>query len=58
MITSYIFIGNIFADNNIIPEDAIRIRVIANSNSEYDQEIKLKVKEELLLLNLLEQKAL
>lgn len=29
----------------VIPEDAIRIRVIANSNSDYDQEIKLKVKD-------------
>lgn len=29
----------------VIPEDALRIRVIANSNSEYDQEIKNEVKE-------------
>ena len=28
---------------NKIPEDAIRIRVIANSDSEYDQQIKYKV---------------
>ncbi len=28
---------------NKIPEDAIRIRVIANSDSEYDQQIKFKV---------------
>ena len=28
-----------------IPDDALRIRVIANSNSEYDQEIKKIVKE-------------
>lgn len=31
----------------MIPEDALRIRVIANSDSEYDQEIKLLVKEKL-----------
>lgn len=31
----------------IIPSDAIRMRVIPNSNSEYDQAIKQKVKEEL-----------
>ena len=37
-------IGNVVAKNDIIPDDAIRIRVIANSNSEYDQEIKMKVK--------------
>ena len=47
IIITYILIGNVMATNNIIPEDAIRIRVIANSDSEYDQEIKLKVKETL-----------
>lgn len=41
----YIIVGNVFATNNIIPDDAIRIRVIANSNSKQDQEIKYKVKE-------------
>ena len=46
MILTYIIIGNVVAKNNLIPEDAIRIRVIANSNSEYDQEIKTKVKEQ------------
>ena len=44
---AYILIGNVVANNDIIPDDAIRIRVIANSNSEYDQKIKLKVKETL-----------
>lgn len=28
----------------IIPDEAIRLRVLANSNSEYDQEVKEKVK--------------
>ena len=37
-------IGNVVAKNDIIPDNAIRIRVIANSNSKYDQEIKMKVK--------------
>lgn len=45
IILIYIVIGNVIATNNIIPDDAIRIRVIANSNSEYDQKIKNKVKE-------------
>ena len=45
IIFAYMIIGNVIAKNNIIPDDAIRIRVIANSNSEYDQEIKMKVKE-------------
>ena len=45
IILTYIIIGNVIAENEIIPDEAIRIRVIANSNSEYDQEIKNKVKE-------------
>ena len=44
IIITYILIGNVMATNDIIPDEAIRIRVIANSNSEYDQEIKSKVK--------------
>lgn len=47
IIVVYIFIGNVVAENNLIPEDAIRIRVVPNSNSTYDQDIKIKVKEEL-----------
>ena len=47
IVITYILIGNVVSANNIIPDDAIRIRVIANSNSEYDQEIKLKVKDTL-----------
>lgn len=35
------------ASELIIPSDAIRMRVIPNSNSEYDQAIKEKVKKEL-----------
>ena len=42
----YIVIGNVVSKKNIIPDDAIRIRIIANSDSEYDQNIKLKVKEQ------------
>lgn len=47
IILIYLIIGNVVAENNIIPDDAIRVRVIANSNSEYDQKIKMKVKETL-----------
>ncbi|MBE6139371.1 MAG: stage II sporulation protein R [Firmicutes bacterium] len=47
IIITYILIGNVMATNDIIPDEAIRIRVIANSDSEYDQEIKLKVKDTL-----------
>lgn len=42
-----IAISNLISENKLIPEDAIRIRVIAQSNLDKDQEIKLKVKEEL-----------
>lgn len=45
-ITLYVIIGNVVAKSDIIPEEAIRIRIIANSNSDYDQEIKKKVKEQ------------
>ena len=45
IIVTYILIGNVVSANDIIPDDAIRIRVIGNSNSEYDQKIKYKVKE-------------
>ena len=47
IILIYMFIGNVVAEKNLIPEDAIRIRVIPNSNSAYDQDMKIKVKEEL-----------
>lgn len=45
IIITYVIIGNVVVANNIIPDDAIRIRIIPNSNSEYDQNIKYKVKE-------------
>ena len=47
IILIYILIGNVIAEKDIIPDEAIRIRVIANSNSEYDQNIKIKVKDNL-----------
>lgn len=43
IIAFYMMIGHV--SSLVIPEDALRIRVIANSNSEYDQMIKNKVKE-------------
>lgn len=44
---TYTLISNVCASNNLIPDEAIRIRVIANSNNEYDQKIKQQVKETL-----------
>lgn len=42
-IIAYLMIG--VTTSYAIPDENIRIRVIANSDSEYDQSIKLKVKE-------------
>lgn len=46
-ILMYCMIQSTEASGIKIPESAIRLRVIPNSNSIYDQEIKLKVKNEL-----------
>ncbi len=43
----YIFISDALAKKLTIPDDAIRIRIIPNSNSAFDQDIKLKVKDKL-----------
>ena len=43
----YVFISDVLAKNITIPHDAIRIRIIPNSNSSFDQDIKLKVKDKL-----------
>ncbi len=42
-----IVISNVISEKKLIPEDAIRIRVIAQSNLESDQKTKMKIKEEL-----------
>ena len=39
----YLFVSNVMAEKVTIPDDALRIRVVPNSNSDYDQEIKGKV---------------
>lgn len=44
VIILYVFISNIIVSKNLIPDNAIRVRVIANSNSDYDQGIKYEVK--------------
>ena len=44
-IISFIYIGlNYKEDDSIIPDEAIRFRVVANSNTVYDQNIKLQVR--------------
>lgn len=45
---TYLIIGNVFKEKDIkIPDEAIRFRVLASSNSDYDQSVKLKVKNEI-----------
>lgn len=46
IIAIYIFIGYKFSDIEI-PEEVLRIRILANSNSDYDQSVKNNVKEEI-----------
>ena len=46
-IVIYIFISAYLEKKNIIPKSAIRIRVLANSNLEADQKLKIKVKDNL-----------
>lgn len=46
-ISMFFLAGNIGEAKVIIPDEAIRLRVIPNSNSEYDQSIKTKVKNNL-----------
>ena len=43
----YLLIANILEKTITIPEDAIRIRVIPNSNQTQDQKIKTNVKDKL-----------
>ena len=43
----YVFISDVLAKNITIPNDAIRIRIIPNSNSSFDQDIKAKVKDKI-----------
>jgi len=56
IIVIYIFIGSIISDNVVIPSEAIRFRVIANSDSDYDQSIKEEISKDvtLELYNILE----
>lgn len=42
---SYFAISKVIESKELIPEEAIRMRIIPNSNSEYDQSIKRKVKD-------------
>lgn len=43
IISVYLIIGYASDKYDLIPKEAIRLRVLANSNSDYDQEIKNKV---------------
>ena len=44
-IISFLYMGlNYKEEENIIPEEAIRFRVVANSNTIYDQNIKIQIR--------------
>lgn len=45
ILLSFYLISNYIEKNVEIPDSAIRIRILANSNTDYDQEIKNEVKE-------------
>ena len=45
VIVLYIIIGHFVSAKYTIPKEAIRVRVIANSNDKYDQDIKMNVKD-------------
>ena len=47
VILGVVFFSKTKAETLIIPKEAIRLRVIANSDSKYDQQIKMKVSEQL-----------
>ena len=47
VIALFLVKSNVVAAEKIIPHEAIRLRVIANSNSPYDQYIKSKVRKEI-----------
>lgn len=46
-VVALIVISNYVTKENIIPDDAIRVRVIANSNNEEDQKLKQEIRQEL-----------
>lgn len=43
----YVLVSDALASTLTIPDDALRVRIVPNSNSDYDQQIKLKVKNNL-----------
>lgn len=43
-VISLVYVINNYKEENIIPDEAIRFRVVANSNSVYDQNIKIQVR--------------
>lgn len=44
ILTIFILYKQVSAEENIIPNEAIRFRVIANSNNIYDQNVKIQVR--------------
>ena len=47
IIVFYMFVSKSVVKGLTIPDDAIRIRIIPNSNSEFDQSVKRSVRDKL-----------
>ena len=45
MLAVFVWCGALFADRHKLNEELIRLHVVANSDSEYDQQMKLKVRD-------------
>ena len=45
VIVIYVMIGHFVSAKYVIPKEAIRVRVIANSSDEYDQDVKMNIKD-------------
>lgn len=48
LICFIMFFGSIIKDNQMLKQNVIRLHVVANSDSDYDQKIKLTVKDEIV----------
>ncbi len=46
LVVLLVTISNVVTNNDLIPEDAIRIRVIANSNDNNDQDLKQEIRKD------------
>ena len=48
LLAGFVWCGTLFADRQKLNEELIRLHVVANSDSEYDQQIKLQVRDAIM----------